>query len=161
MVKIESFITWTFLNQFRWDLVWVKIYLMCIHSPNLILIGCETAEFWGLDIPGGWLKKWPLGRYKEASFPSDGQGEEFSFLCPKYLPRSKVSQVLSIGQSKNPTIFGFKQRGLWFSENTFKVKFYHILFEISAGLQIRPVFVKLRFWTCRTFEFFLEFLSQI
>ena len=49
IVKMKSLITQRFLNQSGWDLVWVNIYLRSINTPNLILIGWETAEFWGLD----------------------------------------------------------------------------------------------------------------
>ena len=49
IVKTKSFITQRFLNQSGWDLVWVNIYLGCFDTPNLISIGWDMAEFWGLD----------------------------------------------------------------------------------------------------------------
>ena len=48
IVKMKSFITQRFLNQSRWYLVWVNIYLGCFDTPNLIPIGWDMAEFWGL-----------------------------------------------------------------------------------------------------------------
>ena len=48
IVKMKSFITQRFLNQSRWDLVWVNIYPGCFDTPNLIPIGWDMAEFWGL-----------------------------------------------------------------------------------------------------------------
>ena len=48
IVKMKSFITQRFLNQSRWDLVWVNIYQGCFDTPNLIPIGWDMAEFWGL-----------------------------------------------------------------------------------------------------------------
>ena len=48
IVKMKSIITQGFLNQSRWDLVWVNIYLGCFDTPNLIPIGWDMAEFWGL-----------------------------------------------------------------------------------------------------------------
>ena len=48
IVKMKNFITQRFLNQSGWDLVWVNNYQSCIDTPNLIRIGWETAEFWGL-----------------------------------------------------------------------------------------------------------------
>ena len=49
IVKTKSFITQRFLNQSGWDLVWVNIYLGCFDTPNLISIGWDMTEFWGLD----------------------------------------------------------------------------------------------------------------
>ena len=57
--KTISFVTLTFLNQSRWDLVCVNIYSRCFDTPNIVLIGWETAEFWGLICftrPEGYFK---------------------------------------------------------------------------------------------------------
>ena len=62
IVKTKGFVTRTFLNQFRWDLVCVNIYSRCFDTPNLILIGWEMAEFWGLirfTRPNGCFKWGP------------------------------------------------------------------------------------------------------
>ena len=47
--KMKSCITHRLLNQSGWDLIWVNIYFRSINTPNLILIGCVTVEFWGLE----------------------------------------------------------------------------------------------------------------
>ena len=61
-VKTKTFVTQKFLNQSGWDLVWVNNYPKCFDTPNLVVIGLEKAEFWGLirfTRPKGCLKLGP------------------------------------------------------------------------------------------------------